>query len=101
MKRTRTCLIALAFLPSVFLLQSTARANGFADVSSMRCEGRIIDVGTAKYEVQNKCGIPSSQEQLAYGNELWIYNFGSTQLVYYMTFRGIRLSRIQTGGYGK
>ena len=70
------------------------------DISSMKCSGEIIDIGTAKYEVQQACGVPTSEEELAYGNELWVYNFGTGSLVYYLTFKGIELSRIQTAGFG-
>ena len=32
--------------------------------------------------------------------EEWIYNFGSTQLLYFLRFQGDHLAVIETGGYG-
>jgi hypothetical protein len=66
----------------------------------MQCGSEIIDIGTAKYEVQQACGVPTSEEELGSGNELWVYNFGSDSLVYYVMFNGIEVSRIQTAGFG-
>jgi len=81
----------LIFSPAAF-------ASDPHDISSFRCEGAIIGLGDMKYEVLEICGEPTYEEELAYGNELWIYDFGSGSFNYYLTFRGIKLRRIQTGG---
>jgi hypothetical protein len=66
----------------------------------MRCGSKIINVGATKNVVQESCGEPEKVEQGAPYSEVWVYNFGSDRFVYYLTFEGIKLSRIQTGDRG-
>ena len=103
---------------------SSRRSEG-----SLRCSGRIVSRGDTKYEVLSKCGEPTwsefyQEERLArdFYNpyvfdgrrqsrvprfvreivfvEEWIYNFGSTKFLRYLTFENGRLVDIEIGEYG-
>jgi Protein of unknown function (DUF2845) len=37
---------------------------------------------------------------VAVPKSVWIYNFGSSRLIYFLTFRDGKLVHIETGGYG-
>ena len=79
----------------VFVGQALA---GLDDHSVIQCPGGIISVGDTKFEVREKCGMPTSVE----GNgHIWIYDYGSTEFVRYITFVEDRVERIQSGNYGK
>ena len=92
--------IGLVSLSAILVCGPAALAGDPHDISAMRCSGKIIKIGTPKYEVRGACGVPTYEEDLGRGGELWVFDFGSSQLVYYLTFNGIKLSRIQTGQYG-
>lgn len=101
MKQKMISFIGLMLLWATLVWAPAALAVDPHDVSAMRCDGKIIKIGTAKYEVRGACGMPTYEEDLGRGGALWIFDFGSNKFVYYLTFNGIRLSRIQTGPYGK
>ena len=88
---------------------------------ALQCQGKIIFIGESKWEVQEACGEPSAIEetvevvlQRAYdeirhgyvhipvslNKSIWTYNFGSSRLIYILTFREGKLDKIETGGYG-
>jgi hypothetical protein len=94
---------------------------------SVRCEGRIVSIGTFKEEVRNKCGEPDHLEEWEEGQntvisqyydyekeryilprvvpgpirmERWTYNFGSNRLIHYLYFKNGELYRIETGEKG-
>ena len=90
---------------------------------AMRCGSKIVSVGDRKIEVVARCGEPSWKEERAEETEErvfrsgehkslldersvvttieeWVYNFGPTQLLYFLRFRNGVLSDIETGGYG-
>ena len=88
---------------------------------ALRCNGQIVSVGDAAWEVINVCGRPTHVEstaevlpELVYDallgtylhipthvdKSIWIYDFGPTQLIYRLTFRENTLVEIETGGYG-
>lgn len=94
--RGATALFTLSFL--LLFIGGHAFADDLNDESSLRCESHIIDVGTAQYEVKQKCGEPSGVEE---NGDLWVYNFGPGRFVYYLTFLEGKLIRIQSGGYGQ
>ena len=37
---------------------------------------------------------------VAVPKSVWTYNFGSSRLIYFLTFRDGKLAHIETGGYG-
>jgi hypothetical protein len=88
---------------------------------ALDCEGRLVSEGQAAWEVQAICGEPAHIQdtvevilQPVYGpfgrvvdylpvavpKSVWTYNFGSSRLVYHLTFREGKLAHIETGGYG-
>jgi hypothetical protein len=86
-----------AFAVLLALLLRPDGAWALDDLSSLQCEEGIVSIGDAKFEVQQKCGEPTRREQRG---DLWIYDFGSDEFVYYLFFVEERLERIQVGGYG-
>jgi hypothetical protein len=67
------------------------------DTDSMRCGESIVFINDAKPEVLSKCGDPTATEERG---SVWIYNFGPTDFVYYITFTEDVVLRIQVDGYG-
>ena len=84
-------LIMFVICPSTFAFERD-------DVSTLECTDGIVNIGNSRSTVLEKCGEPTKKEGPR--EYLWIYNFGSSSFVYYLTFTGDRLERIQTGGYG-
>ncbi len=83
----------------VLILSDIAPALDSA--SDMQCGTDIVSVGATRFDVKEKCGEPTSIELgSGYGNEQWIYNFGPTEFVYYLTFVNGTLEQIEVGGYG-
>jgi len=68
------------------------------DSDTCQCKGGIISIGATKYDVKEKCGDPKFIEE--YGN-VWVYDFGPTEFVYYISFEDDRVRRIQFGFYGQ
>jgi hypothetical protein len=95
MKKRNVYFVLLSCLLVFYFAASSVHA--LDDTDSLQCDGGIISAGDTKFQVQQKCGEPTSKEGM--GN-VWIYNFGSSQFVYYITFIGNQVERIQTGGYG-
>ena len=78
-----------------------AAASRLDDVPSFRCAGETISVGDRRYSVIEACGAPDKITVSGGGTvEKWVYNFGPTQFIHYVTFVRGRLSRIQAGEYG-
>ena len=75
-------------------------AQDLHDISSMQCGDAIIDMEASMYEVKDKCGQPTDEVRLGLGAVQWVYDFGPDRLIYYLTFQGTELSRIQTGDQG-
>ena len=90
--------IILLFLILGFVCVSPSQAIDRDDVSSLGCSNGIVNIGDSKSDVLEKCGEPTRKE--GFKEYLWIYDFGSSHFVYYLTFSRERLERIQTGGYG-
>jgi hypothetical protein len=85
----------------VFLLE-TAPAPGVAldDVGSLRCDRESIMTGDTEFQVKTTCGEPDTILTKGLAKKVWIYNFGPTKFIYYLTFVNGRLERIQVGEYG-
>jgi len=99
MKKGNICSVGVPFLILFLVSASLSFAVDREDVSALGCSDGIVNVGDSKSDVLEKCGEPSRKE--GFQEYLWIYDFGSSHLVYYLTFSRDRLERIQTGGYGK
>ena len=70
------------------------------DVGALRCDRESIMAGDTNFQVKTACGKPDSIHTKGSAREVWIYNFGPTKFVYYLTFINGRLDRIQVGDYG-
>jgi hypothetical protein len=76
---------------------SCLTASALDDADSMQCGDAMVFIGDPKLEVQTKCGEPSAREERG---DVWIYNFGPTEFVYYLTFTDGIVERIQVDGHG-
>jgi hypothetical protein len=101
----------------------TAVALGAAGiVHALDCEGRLVSMGASPWDVQSICGDPAQvsdtveivlkpvydpQGHVAghvlagVPKQVWTYNFGSSRLIYHLTFLEGTLVKIDTGGYGR
>jgi hypothetical protein len=85
------------------------------------CHGRLIVIGASPWEVKERCGEPTAIEDVVkyipqrildptsnapgyilvpVQQSIWTYNFGSSRLLYYLTFQEGKLIDIKTGDYG-
>lgn len=101
-----------SFLCVAFLLGMMANQAAYA----FRCGGALVTEGESKISVRNKCGEPDwidrwfeeivehpdsdLEHRTARTRERWIYNPGPTQFLHILTFRGSKVSEIETGGRG-
>jgi hypothetical protein len=90
-------------------------------VCALECEGRLVSLGASPWDVQAICGGPTQvsdtvelvlkpgydpQGRIAghlpvgVPKQVWTYNFGSSRLMYLLTFLEGTLVKIDTGGYG-
>jgi Protein of unknown function (DUF2845) len=90
-------------------------------VSALDCQGRLVTMGASPWDVQGICGDPAQvhdtieivlkpvydpQGRVAghlpvdVPKQVWTYNFGSSRLMYILTFVEGALVKIDTGGYG-
>ncbi len=84
----------------VLVLPSTARA--------LRCGGDLVSVGDPAYQVREACGAPDHVKPLHgypdpdrdYGDALWYYNRGPSQLLREVRMRDGRVDRIRTTDRG-
>ena len=109
-------IVVVAIVLSVIVLVGIAGSALAQD-----CNGRLIVIGASPWEVKERCGEPTAIEdvmkyvpQRAYDptsktpvyilvpvqQSIWTYNFGSTRLLYYLTFQEGQLIDIKTGDYG-
>jgi len=94
-----TVLIIVAAITAAYILGTSAAALDSA--ADMQCGTQIVTPGASPFEVREKCGEPTRIEPgPGIGREQWIYNFGPTEFVYYLTFVNGELERIEVGGYG-
>ncbi len=90
-------------------------------IHALDCEGRLVSMGASPWDVQAICGDPmrvsntieivlkpvydpqgrvAGHLPVGVPKEVWTYNFGSSRLVYILTFLEGALVKIDTGGYG-
>jgi Protein of unknown function (DUF2845) len=90
-------------------------------VQALDCQGRLVTMGASPWDVQAICGDPAQvsdtieivlkpvydQQDRVVGHvpvgvpkQVWTYNFGSSRLMYILTFLEGALVKIDTGGYG-
>jgi Protein of unknown function (DUF2845) len=88
---------------------------------AMDCEGRLVLEGASPWDVQAICGDPvqvndtvavvlksvydphgrvAGHVPVGVPKQVWTYNFGSSRLMYILTFLEGALVKIETGGYG-
>jgi hypothetical protein len=88
---------------------------------ALDCHGRLVVSGASPWEVKERCGEPTTIEDVMkhlaqrshdpisqttmyilvpVQQSIWTYNFGSTRLLYYLTFQEGKLIDIKTGDYG-
>jgi hypothetical protein len=109
-------IVVLAIVSSVMILGGTV-----GRVLAQDCHGRLIVIGASPWEVIERCGEPTAVEDVMkyipqravdptnktpvyilvpVQQSIWTYNFGSTRLLYYLTFQEGKLIDIKTGDYG-
>jgi hypothetical protein len=90
-------------------------------VRALECEGRLVSMGASPWDVQALCGAPTQLNDtveivlkpvydprgrvaghlpVGVPKQVWTYNFGSSRLIYMLTFLEGALVKIDTGGYG-
>jgi hypothetical protein len=95
MKAIRGSFLVLILL--LFSFGSSAFTDELDDSDECSCKGGTISIGSTEYDVIEKCGKPTYYE--GHGT-VWVYNFGPTEFILYITFVDGRAERIQFGGYG-
>jgi hypothetical protein len=99
MKKKHSIWMVIISIMMVLMLSGVAPALDTA--SDMQCGTDIISVGATQFDVREKCGEPTGIEMgPGLSTEQWIYNFGPTEFVYYLTFVNGTLEQIEVGGYG-
>ncbi len=100
----------------------TAVVLGAAGLTrALDCEGRLVTMGASPWDVQAICGDPiqvsdtieivlkpvydpwgrvAGHLPVGVPKQVWTYNFGSSRLMYMLTFLEGALVKIDTGGYG-
>ncbi len=100
----------------------TAVVMGTAGLArALECEGRLVSMGASPWDVQAICGGPTQVSDtveivlkpvydpqgrvaghlpVGVPKQVWTYNFGSSRLMYILTFLEGALVKIDTGGYG-
>lgn len=99
-----------------------AMALGVAGIGqAMDCDGKVVSTGASPWDVQAICGDPAQVSEtieivlkpvydprgsvaghlpVGVPKQVWTYNFGSSRLMYLLTFLDGLLVKIDTGGYG-
>ena len=99
--KLRKLIAGATMLGSLWLMTTVAVPQTLDDVPSFRCDGGTVTVGDRQYDVRRTCGEPEKITVSGGGTvEEWVYNFGPTTFIYYVTFKNGRLDRIQAGEYG-
>lgn len=80
-------------------------ASAHAD-RALRCGTQLVRPGDTKAEVLAVCGEPLIREVISGGQgadsavvEQWYYTLGTQRFTRVLTFRGLALEAIQSGGY--
>lgn len=97
----RKIAVAATVVGLLYAFNSVTLSQTLDDVPSFRCEGETVSTGDQAFAVREACGVPEKITKSGGGAvEEWVYNFGPTKFIYYVTFVNGRLERIQAGGYG-
>jgi hypothetical protein len=99
LKKRYVCFLIFSFFMLLLFSATPSLAVDREDVDSLGCSNGIVNVGDSKSDVLKKCGEPTRKE--GFQGYLWVFDFGSSDFLYYLTFYQDRLERIQTGSYGK
>jgi len=92
-------LLLTAFMV-MFVIQPNLSA--LDDASSFQCSGGTVLSGDSEDSVRDKCGDPQKvTREDADSPIIWLYNFGPSEFVYYVSFTNGIVERIQMGGYGE
>jgi hypothetical protein len=105
----------------VIVSLATVLGGSVARTLAQDCHGRLIVIGASPWEVKERCGEPTAIEDVVkyipqrtfdptsntpgyilvpVQQSIWTYNFGSSRLLYYLTFQEGKLIDIKTGDYG-
>lgn len=101
----------------LLVLLAALAASGPAGASdTLRCGSRLVSVGDTKAEVLIKCGEPAwkddwtdvaitgldsaIEQRISTVRERWVYNFGPSAFLEFLSFDNGRLTAISAGGYG-
>lgn len=97
-KKLLLTLLITAFM-GIFIVQSDLSALDGTD--SLECDNGTVSEGDSEDSVRAKCGSPQKVTQEdADSPVIWVYNFGPSEFVYYVSFTNGMVERIQMGGYG-
>ena len=96
MNRSIIFLSALLALSVILAERSySININNLADQSSYRCYGGIVSTGDSERSVSDKCGAPLERTRRQSDSyDIWIYQFGQSNFMYYFGFLHGRLQRI-------
>ena len=86
----------------IFMLVIPPNLLALDQTSSLDCSGGTVYTGDSKDSVREKCGDPQkvAPREGKWSPDIWIYNFGPSEFLYYVTFTNDMVERIQTGDYG-
>jgi hypothetical protein len=99
MSKKLMAFIMLAALSGLLIFQPPAAALDETD--SLDCSGGTVFTGDSQESVLEKCGDPQKVTQQDVDSPvIWVYNFGASEFIYYVTFTDGVVIRIQVGNYG-
>jgi hypothetical protein len=87
-------ILTIIFSTLVFLLMifsSSISVFAAEEASSIMCDNGVVNIGDMQTDVQDSCGQPNSQN---YEQNTWVYNFGPSQPVYTVIFKGGQVVKI-------
>jgi hypothetical protein len=100
-KLLRKITVGASVVVLLFAFKSVTLSQNLDDVPSFRCDGETVSVGDRQNAVKQACGNPKKINVSSGGSvEEWVYNFGPTKFIHYVTLVNGRLERIQAGEYG-
>jgi hypothetical protein len=88
-------MLSTVLLQVMLLIGFSAVGYALDDVSNMRCNGTIAEIGDQQFDFQEKCGFPTATEE---NGQVWIYDRRPEDYVYYVTFSDGKVERIQVSG---
>ena len=107
MRKRDVCFFVLPFSMLLFAHPLPSFATDRTDETSLWCSDGIVNMRDTEAEVLEKCGEPTRKERSTPSDHftlpkpnVWVYDFGSSSFVHYITFTRGKVERIQSGGYG-